>query len=95
MPDGYAAVLERAMQAAEARYERGLAGTQALPAKMRLGIRSAARMYREIHNEVRANAYDDLSRRAYTTLGRKLRLAAHDDYARRRTRLLGEQADVA
>ena len=89
VPPGYPPVLERAMDAADARYRRGLDGVQALPSKMRLGIRSAARMYREIHNEVRANGYDDLSRRAYTSLGRKLRLVAQDDYSRRRERLLG------
>jgi phytoene synthase len=88
VPSGYPGVLERAMRAADTRYRSGLDGVRALPAKMRLGIRSAARMYREIHNEVRANAYDDLSRRAYTSLGRKLRLVAHDDYARRGARLL-------
>lgn len=89
VPPGYPPVLERAMQAADVRYRRGLDGARRLPARMRLGIRSAARMYREIHNEVRANGYDDLSRRAYTSLGRKLRLIAQDDYSRRRERLLG------
>jgi phytoene synthase len=42
---------------------------------------------REILNEVRANGYDDLSRRAYTTLPRKLRLLVQDDYARRKADL--------
>ncbi|PSQ80263.1 MAG: squalene/phytoene synthase family protein [Bacteroidetes bacterium QS_8_68_15] len=93
VPPGYPAVLERAMRLAEARYRRGLDGVGKLPTRMRLGIRSAARMYREIHNEVRANDYDDLSRRAYTSRGRKLRLVVQDDYSRRRERLLGRTAD--
>ena len=36
---------------------------------------------------LRANGYDDLSRRAYTTLPRKLRLLVQDDYARRKADL--------
>ena len=88
VPNGYPALLERTMQAADTRYGRGLAGVQSLPGRMRLGIRAAARMYREIHNEVRANGYDDLSRRAFTSLPRKLRLVVQDDYSRRRERLL-------
>lgn len=87
VPAGYPGVLEEAMRTAEARYRTGISGIRALPAKMRLGIRSAARMYREIHNEVRAGGYDNLSRRAYTSLPRKLRLVVQDDYARRKRRL--------
>ena len=49
---------------------------------------AAARMYREILNEVRAAGYDNLGRRAVVPLGRKLRLVVHDDYARRRARLV-------
>ena len=40
-----------------------------------LGIRAAARMYREIMNEVRANEYDNLNHRAYVSFRRKLLLS--------------------
>lgn len=88
LPDGYPALLERTMEASELRYEMSFEGIDALPFKMRFGIRAAARMYREIMNEVRANTYDNLTTRAYVTLPRKLRLVVHDDYARRKARLL-------
>jgi phytoene synthase len=91
LPDGYASLLEVTMEAAEARYKDSFAGVDALPFKMRVGIRSAARMYREIMNEVRALDYDNLNHRAYVTLGRKLRLVVHDDYARRKARLLARR----
>ncbi len=85
--DTYPALLERAMTAAESRYERGLKGVSALPDRVRVGIRSAARMYREIMNEVRANDYDNLNHRAYTSFGRKLWLIAFDTYERRKAAL--------
>jgi phytoene synthase len=85
--DAYPGLLERVMAAAEDRYERGMAGIADLPARVRFGIRSAARMYREIMNEVRANHYDNLNHRAYTSLGRKLWLMAFDTYERRKQSL--------
>jgi phytoene synthase len=87
VPDGYPALLERAMDAAETRYRASFDGIQALPWRARTGIRAAARMYREIMNEVRALGYDDLSERAYVSFGRKLLLVAYDNYASRRDRL--------
>jgi len=91
LPDGYASLLEVTMETAEVRYNESFDGIDALPFKVRIGIRSAARMYREIMNEVRANDYDNLNHRAYVTLGRKLRLVLHDDYARRKARLLARR----
>jgi phytoene synthase len=44
-------------------------------------------MYREILNEVRANDYDNLNRRAYVSFGRKMLLAAYDNYDWRKARL--------
>jgi len=87
VPDGYPALLERAMHASEDRYRASFKGVQALPFRTRFGIRAAARMYREIMNEVRANGYDNLSRRAYVSTGRKLLLVAYDHYERRKARL--------
>ncbi|HLT46499.1 MAG TPA: phytoene/squalene synthase family protein [Rubricoccaceae bacterium] len=83
----YAALVESVAAQAEGLYDRAEAGIAALPGSVRTGIRAAARMYREILNEVRAAGYDNLGRRAVVPLGRKLRLVVHDDYARRRARL--------
>ena len=83
----YPTLMERVMEAAEARYARGMAGIDNLPPRVRFGIRSAARMYREIMNEVRANDYDNLCLRAYTSFPRKLWLIAFDTYDRRKQSL--------
>ncbi len=89
-PDpAYAALLESVMATAERLYDEAEAGIAALPRQSRLGIAAAARMYREIMNEVRAARYDNLRRRAVVPLRRKLRLVAQDDYAARRARLAG------
>jgi phytoene synthase len=84
---GYRALLERAMTVAERRYRASYEGVAALPFRTRVGIRAAARMYREILNEVRANEYDNLNERAYVSFGRKLLLVAYDNYDWRKARL--------
>ena len=84
---GYRDLLERAMSVAEQHYRDSYDGVAALPFRTRVGIRAAARMYREILNEVRANEYDNLNRRAYVSLGRKLLLVAYDNYDWRKARL--------
>lgn len=86
-PDGYSTLLERTMTLAEERYRQSYEGVAALPIRSRMGIRAAARMYREILNEVRANEYDNLTRRAYVSFGRKLLLVAYDNYDWRKARL--------
>jgi len=86
-PSGYASLLERAMSTAEERYRASTDGVAALPVRVRIGIGAAARMYREILNEVRANEYDNLNRRAYVSFGRKLLLIAYDNYDARKARL--------
>lgn len=85
--DGYPALLERVMAAAEARYRESFTGVAALPFRTRVGIRAAARMYREIMNEVRGNGYDNLTQRAYVSTSRKLMLVAFDNYDWRKARL--------
>jgi phytoene synthase len=84
---GYRDLLERAMSVAEQHYRASYDGVAALPFRTRVGIRAAARMYREILNEVRANEYDNLTRRAYVSFGRKLLLVAYDNYDWRKARL--------
>ncbi|WP_028566847.1 phytoene/squalene synthase family protein [Salisaeta longa] len=83
----YRGLMERVMEAAEERYTEGMAAIDALPWKVRLGIGSAARMYREIMNEVRRNGYDNLTERAYVSWPRKLGRVAVDTYARRKAAL--------
>jgi phytoene synthase len=83
----YVALWEHLAGKAEALFEAADPGIRALPLRARAGIRSAARMYREILNEVRASGYDNLTRRGVVPFRRKLRLALQDDYRRRRDRL--------
>ncbi len=85
--NGYPALLEQAMSTAESYYTESFDGVSELPFRSRHGIRAAARMYREIMNEVRANDYDNLSQRAYVSLRRKLWLLIYDGYNRRKRRL--------
>jgi len=88
--NGYPTLLEEAMETAEKYYQESFDGVAALPFRSRYGIRSAARMYREIMNEVRANDYDNLSQRAYVPFRRKLSLMVFDGYHRRKRRLASE-----
>jgi 15-cis-phytoene synthase len=90
--EAYTSLVEEVMAVAEALYRRAEPGVRALPFRSRLGIAAAARMYREILNEVRAAGYDNLRRRNVVDLTRKLRLVAQDDYGRRKARLLGRPA---
>jgi phytoene synthase len=87
MPEDYSELLESIMEEAEWRYRDSFDGIDALPWQCRIGIRGAARMYREIMNEVRANDYDNLNHRAYASFRRKLFLVAVDNYERRKARL--------
>lgn len=83
----YAALVEDVMALAEAHFEAGIGALDALLPRVQPGIRAAARMYRELLNEVRANGYDNLTRRAVVPTRRKLALVAADDYAARRDAL--------
>jgi phytoene synthase len=83
----YVALLEELMTHAEHYYEAAIPGIDALPLRCRVGIRAAARMYREILNQVRAADYDNLTYRAYVPAWRKCLLVMHDGYPRRRDKL--------
>jgi len=83
----YAGLVENVMAEAEALYDVAEAGIRDLHPAAQTGVRAAARMYREILNEVRAAGYDNLASRAVVPLRRKLRLVAGDAYAGRRARL--------
>lgn len=87
-PDArYFALMEDLAALAESRYMCGLDAIGALPLAVQTGIRAAARMYREILNEVRALGYDNLNHRAYVPFSRKLRVLVHDRYHARKQRL--------
>lgn len=87
VPAGYPPLLEAVMAEAEARYASCMDDIGALPFQVRVGIRAAGRMYREIMNEVRARNYDNLTQRAYVPFWRKAALVVRDGYARRKGRL--------
>lgn len=92
MEDAYVSIIESMMDAADARYDSAGAAIQSLHPRARPAIHAAMRMYREIQNEVRANGYDNLRRRAFVPFRRKLAALAFEGYARRRSALL--QPDV-
>ena len=87
VPAAYRGLVEDLMGQAERLYLVADAGIRDLRPGVQAGVRGAARMYREFLNAVRANGYDNLSRRAAVPLGRKLAALARDGYAGRRDRL--------
>jgi phytoene synthase len=84
---GYVALVEELMGEAERYYDAATPGIDALPFRCRVSIRAAARMYREILNEVRAAGYDNLTYRAYVPFWKKGLLVVRDGYTARRDRL--------
>lgn len=94
LPSCYSALLESLMTRAENLYASGLAGIDILPWRMRTGIRAAARMYREIMNEVRAHSYDNLNHRAVVPGWRKSALVFFDFYHLRKQRLIGRREGI-
>jgi phytoene synthase len=72
----YRALMEELIAVAEREYDTALEAIPLLPSSFRRSVAVAAAVYRAIHNEVRKNGYDNLTRRAVTSRPRKLRLAA-------------------
>lgn len=87
LPEPYPSLMEAVMETAEAFYREGMAGIGLLPPKTQTGIRTAARMYREIMNEVRAHHYDNLTHRAFVPFRRKCLRVLFDGYERRKATL--------
>ena len=87
VPDAYRELVESLMDRAERLYAEAEAGITDLRPAAQAGVRGAARMYREFLNAVRANGYDNLSRRAAVPMRRKLAALSRDGYGRRRDRL--------
>jgi phytoene synthase len=73
---GYRDLLEELMAVADAAYREAFAAVPALPAHFQKPVAVAAFVYRGIHDSIRRNGYDNLTRRAFTTRADKLRLAA-------------------
>ncbi len=69
---GYLALLEELMTEADADYERAVQALPVLPAFFRWPVGVAARVYQGIHDEIRRNGYDNLTRRAGTSASRKI-----------------------
>ena len=84
-PDSaYVALLEELMAEADAAYETAREGMPHLPPSFRRPVAVAAEVYRGIQDRVRANGYDNLTRRAYTSRRTKVILAAHGLHRLRR-----------
>ena len=86
-PEPYSLLMERVMEAAEGLFREGMTGIEMLPARMKTSIRTAARTYREILNEVRARGYDNFNHRAFVPFRRKCLRMVYDGYERRKARL--------
>jgi 15-cis-phytoene synthase len=68
---------ERLLREADSLYRQAMAGIQTLPRDCRLAILSAASVYGEIGQQVRANHLDSINQRAFVSLPRKLDLIFH------------------
>ncbi|MDQ6634719.1 MAG: phytoene/squalene synthase family protein [Gemmatimonadota bacterium] len=75
IPGSYAALLEELMTVAEADYAEAETAMGNLPTFFRSSVAVASRVYRGIHDAIRANGYDSIRRRAMTSQGTKLLLA--------------------
>ena len=72
---GYVALLEEIMGVADSAYAAAYEGMPHLPPFFQRPVAVAAQVYRGIQDKVRANGYDNLNRRAYTTFREKVVLA--------------------
>jgi 15-cis-phytoene synthase len=64
---GYRSLLEELMAEAEAEYERAFMAIPELPRFFQGPVAVAARVYRGIHEEIRKNGHNNLTRRARTS----------------------------
>lgn len=76
LPRGYAALMEHLMAVADRDYAAALEAAPLLPPWFRRAVVIAAHVYRGIHDAIRRNGYDNLTRRAHTRGLVKVRLAA-------------------
>jgi phytoene synthase len=66
IPESYAALLEELMGVADVRYDEASDAIGKLPGFFRSSVAVASRVYRSIHDAIRANGYDSIRRRAVT-----------------------------
>ena len=71
----YSGLLEELMSVADAAYADAYEGMPHLPASFQRAVAVAAQVYQGIHDQVRANGYDNLNLRAHTSLPAKVVLA--------------------
>lgn len=71
-----AGLVRRLLDEAEGLYARADRGVTGLPRDCRVAIRAARLIYAAIGDEIAANGYDSVTRRAHTSLARKLWLLA-------------------
>ena len=67
LPAGYAELLEELMAIAETRYDEAAEGIANLPSFFRSPVAVASRVYRGIHDVIRANGHDSIRQRAVTS----------------------------
>jgi len=72
----YRDLVESLMRLADDDYALADEAIPFLPGSFRLSVQLASRVYQRIHDAIRANDYDNLSRRARTSAGTKLTIAA-------------------
>ncbi len=73
---GWAILIEALMRHADDAYASALDALPSLPGFFRRPVVVAARVYQGIHDEIRVNGYDNLTRRAHTSGRRKMVLAS-------------------
>jgi phytoene synthase len=72
----YRALIDSMMEEAEIEYSLALKALERIPLAYRGAFGVAAYVYRGIHEAIRSNGHDNLTRRAHTTTLRKLSLAS-------------------
>lgn len=72
LPAAWPALMEELLQVAERDYEEAFRALPALPPFFQRPVAVAARVYAGIHDEIRRNRYDNLSRRAWTRFSTKV-----------------------
>ena len=72
----YRRVIERVIDRADMDYALAWEAIPHLPSEFGRCVAVAAKVYAGIHDEIRANAYDNFTRRAHTSIAKKVWLAA-------------------
>jgi phytoene synthase len=76
LPAGYGHLLEELMTIAEARYDEATEAVANLPAFLQPSVAIASRVYRGIHDVIRANGYDSIRQRAVVPNVTRMSLAS-------------------